>query len=178
MPALPAPSRPSAAAEDPSISAALTVGPCAPIDALYNELDLSWEVRLHARAWCTCAGWRLLGSEGACLLQPASASRRGLSPVSRSLQAWWQELANELDNAFLHITTITVLLTSCLTLVPVLYLQYEELEKPAENFDLDALLQTPPGLPRPSCDDEDEDPEQVSHHACALAHSIALGHPA
>ena len=97
MPALPAPSRPSAAEEDPSISAALTVGPCAPIDALYNELDLSWEVRPHACAWCNCAWWRLLGAEGACLLQHASAGRRGLSPFSRSLLAWWQEFANELD---------------------------------------------------------------------------------
>ena len=59
--------------------------------------------------------------------------------------------------------TDIMLLTSCLTLMPVLCLQYE---------DLDALLGPLPSLALHSSDDEDEprqnfSPEQVLHYACA-----------
>ena len=50
MPALPAASRPSAAEKDAPLSAALTVSFSAAVGPLYDELDLSWEVRLHASA--------------------------------------------------------------------------------------------------------------------------------
>ena len=55
----------------------------------------------------------------------------------------------ELDNAFLNTTTTgtTMLLTSCLTPIPVVCLQYE---------DQQALVRPPPGLPLPSSDDKDE----------------------
>ena len=52
MPALPAACRPRAAEKDPPLQAALAVGPHAPVGPIYDELDLSWEVRLHACARC------------------------------------------------------------------------------------------------------------------------------
>ena len=80
-------------------------------------------------------------------------------------------LVDELDNAFQRIIASAVLLTTCLTLMPVQCLQCEDQHAP---------LWPPPSLPSPSSDDEDVpcnilEPEQVSHNACASAQSSALG---
>ena len=66
-----------------------------------------------------------------------------------------------------------MLLTSCLTLLPVLCLQFE---------DQHAQVWAPPSLPWPSSHDEDAlcdipEPEQVLYYACASAHNSASGAP-
>ncbi len=84
-----------------------------------------------------------------------------------------------MDTAFLHTSTTTMLLTSCLKVMPVLCLQFQDLKATPEAQDLGATLRPPPGLPLPSSDEDeacdDSRPEQVSHNACASAQSSALG---
>ena len=73
----------------------------------------------------------LLGSEGICLLQDANASRWGPSPVLVQLTGLVTVTCIGLDSAFLHIITrvlFSMLLTISLTLMPVLCLQYEDLD--------------------------------------------------